>query len=70
MKTVVSYGLVGYGHLVFVAFWGTLIAGFLYYGFIGEGDWDCYAMQDDVNEPWDFSKGGAPGDYHHVNANF
>ena len=70
LKAVVACGALGYGHLVFLAFWATLIAGYFYYGFIGEGDWECYATQDDVNVPWDPSDGDAPGDYHHVNANF
>ena len=60
-----------YSQLVMLGFMGALITGFAYYGFIGEGDWDCYATQDDyVLAPFDNALGSPPDDYHHVNANF
>jgi len=65
--------LLGYSQLVLFAFWGMLVVGYFYYGFIGEADWDCYATQDgDVMAPWQPSLGQTevPDDYHHVNANF
>ena len=47
-KSTLAYGLTCYGHCVLSAYWLSLVAGYFYYGFIGEGDWKCYATQDDV----------------------
>ena len=50
--------LYGYSQLVVLAFWGALITGYFYYGFVGEGYWDCYATQNgDVLIPWQPSEG-------------
>ena len=72
MKAIARGGLACYGHLFFLAFWGSLVAGYFYYGFFNEGDWTCYATQDDdVTVPWDKrTQGDAPDEYHDVNANF
>ena len=61
-----------YAHLFFLAFWGSLITGFFYYGFSGQDQWTCYATQDDqVKVPWDYNtQGDVPEDYHNVNSNF
>ena len=65
-----AYAIMLYSWVVLLALWGAIIAGYFYYGFIGEGDWDCYATQDsEILIPW-MSKNDVPDDYHHVNANF
>ena len=71
-KNALSYCLIAYSQLFLLAFMGALITGFGYYGFIGEGDWNCYATQNDSETiPWDTTTGSSPpDDYHHVNANF
>ena len=71
LKNSVAFAILIYSHLVFMFLMGCLIAGFAYYGFKGEGDWDCYATQDDNKTvPWDKADGEVPDSYHHVNANF
>ena len=73
MAKCLSVLLYGYSQLVVLAFWGALITGYFYYGFVGEGDWDCYATQNgDVLIPWQPSEEqeDVPDNYHHVNANF
>ena len=42
-KNCVAYAVFAYTHLVMLAFWGSITAGYFYYGFIGEGDWGCHA---------------------------
>ena len=56
LKNSLSYALMAYTHLVMLGLMGTLITGFAYYGFVEEGDWNCYATQDDsILVPWDVS---------------
>ena len=43
MKAVARVGLGCYSHLFFLAFWTTIIFGYSYYGYYGDGDWTCYA---------------------------
>ncbi len=66
-----AYAIMLYSWAFLFAFWGALIAGYFYYGFIGEGDWDCYATQDgEILTPWMSNEGDdVPDEYHHVNAN-
>ena len=72
VKTGFAVSLLGCSHLTLIAFWCTLITGFFYYSWIGEGDWKCYATQDDsVLVPWDTqTQGDAPDGYHNVSKNF
>ena len=69
-KTVCAYAILAYSHLFSLAFWGSIVFGFYYYGFKGEGDWTCYALNDDVNEAWTSEMGPRSDDWHDVNANF
>ena len=69
-KTYCAYAILAYSHLFALAFWGSLVAGFYFYGFSGEGDWTCYALNDEQLVPWDASMGDRSDDYHNVNANF
>ena len=48
LKSAAANGLLCYSYCLANAFWISLITGYFYYGFIGEGDWKCYATQDDV----------------------
>ena len=71
LKKSFSYALLAYSQLVLFGLVGVLVTGFAYYGFVGEGDWKCYATQNDsIREPWDITQGPVPDDFHHVNANF
>ena len=69
-KTVCAYAILAYSHLFTLAFWGSIVTGFYFYGFKGEGDWTCYALNDDSLVPWNSSMGDRSDDYHNVNANF
>ena len=66
-----SYSILIYSHLFVFAFWGSIVVGFYYYGFVQEGDWTCYATQNgDVLVPWNSTTEEVPDDYHDVNSNF
>ena len=71
LQRCISYTILLYSHLFVAAFWGSIIAGFYYYGFVQEGNWSCYATQDgDVLVPWNSTTEDVPEEYHDVNSNF